>query len=120
MSLAQHYGLMTLNLLFASLCKKTVSGTELGAIVRDIQDRNPNFSALRPFQERTAKTPSPAVLIAACGGGKTVAAYEWAKQYEGRKLFFCYPTTGTASAGFADYLFAQSKLERDLIHSRRK
>ena len=98
--------------------QKTVSGTELGAIVRDIQDRNPNFSALRPFQERTAKTPSPAVLIAACGGGKTVAAYEWAKQYEGRKLFFCYPTTGTASAGFADYLFAQSKLERDLIHSR--
>ena len=90
----------------------------MGAIVRDIQGRNPNFSALRPFQERTAKTPSPAVLIAACGGGKTVAAYEWAKQYEGRKLFFCYPTTGTASAGFADYLFAQSQLERDLIHSR--
>lgn len=98
--------------------QKAVSGTELRAIVKAIQDKNSSFVALRPFQEHTAKTPSPAVLIAACGGGKTVAAYEWAKQYEGRKLFFCYPTTGTASAGFADYLFAQSGLERDLIHGR--
>ncbi len=98
--------------------QKTASGTELEAIVGGIRNKNPNFIALRPFQEQTAKTLSPAILIAACGGGKTVAAYEWAKQYEGRKLFFCYPTTGTASAGFADYLFAQSELERDLIHSR--
>ena len=98
--------------------QKTASGTELEAIVRGIRNKTPNFVALRPFQEQAAKTPSPAVLIAACGGGKTVAAYEWAKQYEGKKLFFCYPTTGTASAGFADYLFAQSELERDLIHSR--
>ena len=98
--------------------QKTVSASDLGKIVQGMQDKNPNFVALRPFQKRTAETPSPAVLIAACGGGKTVAAYEWAKQYEGRKLFFCYPTTGTASAGFADYLFAQSALERDLIHSR--
>ena len=98
--------------------QKAVSGTELGAIVKEMQNKNPNFVALRPFQEQTAKTPSPTVLIAACGGGKTVAAYEWARQYAGRKLFFCYPTTGTASAGFADYLFAQSGLERDLIHSR--
>ena len=98
--------------------QKTVSRAELGTVVQKIRDENPNFTTLRPFQEQMAKTPSPAVLIAACGGGKTVAAYEWAKQYEGRKLFFCYPTTGTASAGFADYLFAQSDLERDLIHSR--
>ena len=98
--------------------QKTVSASDLREIVQGMQAKNPNFVALRPFQRRTAETPSPAVLIAACGGGKTVAAYEWAKQYEGRKLFFCYPTTGTASAGFADYLFAQSKLERDLIHSR--
>ena len=98
--------------------QKTVSGAELEAIVRGIREKTPNFVALRPFQEQASKTPSPAILVAACGGGKTVAAYEWAKQYEGRKLFFCYPTTGTASAGFTDYLFAQSALERDLIHSR--
>ena len=98
--------------------QKTASGTELEAIVRGVREKTPAFVALRPFQEQASNTPSPAILIAACGGGKTVAAYEWAKQYEGRKLFFCYPTTGTASAGFTDYLFAQSELERDLIHSR--
>ena len=98
--------------------QKTVNREELEAIVTEIRNKDPNFVALRPFQKQTAKTPSPAVLIAACGGGKTVAAYEWAKQYKGQKLFFCYPTTGTASAGFADYLFAQSELERDLIHGR--
>ena len=98
--------------------QKTVNEAELEAIVREMRNKNSAFVALRPFQEQTAKTRSPAILIAACGGGKTVAAYEWAKQHEGQKLFFCYPTTGTASAGFADYLFAQSELERDLIHSR--
>ena len=98
--------------------RKTVDATDLTAIVQAMRVKTPTFNTLRPFQVQTAKTASPAVLIAACGGGKTVAAYEWAKQYKGRKLFFCYPTTGTASAGFADYLFAQSELERDLIHSR--
>ena len=60
------------------------------------------------------------VLEAACGGGKTIAAYEWARKHAkaGRKLVFCYPTTGTAAAGFDDYLFAQDRLERDLITSR--
>ena len=98
--------------------RKTADATDLTAIVQAMRVKTPTFSTLRPFQVQAAHTPSPALLIAACGGGKTVAAYQWAKQYEGRKLFFCYPTTGTASAGFADYLFAQSDLERALIHSR--
>ena len=33
-------------------------------------------------------------------------------------MIFCYPTTGTAAAGFDDYLFAQEELERDLMTSR--
>ena len=76
---------------------------------------------LYPFQcnVRTARKPC-VVLEAACGGGKTIAAYEWARQYAdaGRKLIICYPTTGTAAAGFDDYLFVQDELERDLISSR--
>ena len=76
---------------------------------------------LRPFQRavRSARG-SRVILEAACGGGKTIAAYEWAQQHvlAGRKLVFCYPTTGTAAAGFDDYLFMQEELERDLITSR--
>ena len=43
----------------------------------------------------------------------------WAKRWaHGKKLFFAYPTTGTASAGFEDYLLAQTRLARTLIHGR--
>src|SRR5208337_661518 len=53
------------------------------------------------------------------GNKKTTAAYMWAKTWaKGKKLFFCYPTTGTASAGFEDYLLAQDQLTRELIHGR--
>ena len=42
--------------------QKTASGTELEAIVRGIREKTPNFLALRPFQEVTAKTLSPRYL----------------------------------------------------------
>jgi CRISPR-associated endonuclease/helicase Cas3 len=35
----------------------------------------------------------------------------------GRKLFFCYPTTGTASQGYLDYA-AETEIESRLMHSR--
>ena len=76
---------------------------------------------LYPFQRNVRAARKPCVVLeAACGGGKTIAAYEWARQYAdaGRKLIICYPTTGTAAAGFDAYLFAQEELERGLISSR--
>ena len=74
----------------------------------------------RSFQARVGETASPvSVVVAGCGNGKTVAAYLWAKRWAtGRKLFFAYPTTGTTSAGFEDYLLAQTHLEQALIHGR--
>jgi CRISPR-associated endonuclease/helicase Cas3 len=55
---------------------------------------------------------------AGCGSGKTTAAYLWASQRGDRKkLFFCYPTTGTATEGFADYVLPGS-IEGRLIHGR--
>lgn len=72
------------------------------------------------FQERVAASRDRVTLVTAgCGNGKTLAAYRWAQHHAaGRKLVFCYPTTGTTTAGFADYLLAQSELERALLHSR--
>ena len=59
------------------------------------------------------------LVEAGCGNGKTLAAYMWARRHAaGRRLVFCYPTTGTTSAGFQDYLLAQTDLERALMHSR--
>ncbi|WP_299072475.1 CRISPR-associated helicase Cas3' [Accumulibacter sp.] len=74
---------------------------------------------LRPFQQAIADSPARITLVeAGCGSGKTVAAYSWAaNRLAGRKLFFCYPSTGTASEGFVDYV-ADSVVESELIHSR--
>jgi CRISPR-associated endonuclease/helicase Cas3 len=74
---------------------------------------------LRLFQEDVAISELPVTLArAGCGSGKTTAAYLWASSRgDGRKLFFCYPTTGTATEGFGDYVLPGS-LEGRLIHGR--
>lgn len=74
---------------------------------------------LRPFQEELGKTTARVVLAeAGCGSGKTLGAYVWAAQRApGKRLFFSYPTTGTATEGFRDYLI-EPTLDARLVHSR--
>lgn len=79
----------------------------------------------RPFQVEVAASTAPVTYVkAGCGSGKTIAAYMWAaQQHPTRRLYFCYPTTGTATEGFRDYLFepdgALGALGAKLFHSRR-
>jgi CRISPR-associated endonuclease/helicase Cas3 len=59
------------------------------------------------------------IVIAGCGNGKTTAAYLWAQPHGvGRKLWFTYPTTGTASAGYRGYLYDHPDLLSALMHGR--
>jgi CRISPR-associated endonuclease/helicase Cas3 len=73
-----------------------------------------------PFQEVVGASTRPAtIVIAGCGNGKTTAAYLWAQRHaKGRKLWFTYPTTGTASAGYKGYLYDHPDLQAVLIHMR--
>lgn len=73
---------------------------------------------LRPFQNHLAESSTRVTLArAGCGAGKTLGAYAWAKHHaDGRKLFFCYPTTGTSTEGFIDYV--HGKADAALLHSR--
>ena len=86
-------------------------------IERIIQERL-NGNILRPFQENLANSKARVTLArAGCGTGKTLGAYAWAKhRANGRKLFFCYPTTGTSTEGFIDYVHGQA--DAALLHSR--
>lgn len=63
---------------------------------------------LATFQKQIAKQGSKALLLAACGAGKTLGAWKWAEQqsreYEIGKVIFLYPTRGTATEGFRDYV----------------
>lgn len=93
----------------------------------------------RDFQTEVAEHPDEVVFVkAGCGTGKTVAAYmRAANRWAGRRLYFCYPTTGTATEGFKDYLHPEMpekpagdtpekaaertrliELNTDLFHSR--
>lgn len=75
---------------------------------------------LHPFQRRAAELGPRALLIAGCGSGKTLAAWSWAKrQLAERKLghvLFLYPTRGTATEGFRDYVAWAPEQEGALVH----
>jgi len=91
------------------------SAGELRAVV----DARLAGARLRPFQDEVAGRTERVVFVrAGCGSGKTLAAYLWAsRRAPGRRLFFCYPTTGTATEGYRDYLKDPS-LDAELIHGR--
>ena len=63
---------------------------------------------LHNFQKLAAQQGARVLLLAACGAGKTLAAWKWAeeqvKHYKVGKVIFLYPTRGTATEGFKDYV----------------
>jgi CRISPR-associated endonuclease/helicase Cas3 len=73
----------------------------------------------RPFQEAIGRSRKRVTLVeAGCGTGKTAAAYMWAAHHANdKKLFFCYPTTGTATEGYLGYVH-ETEVEAKLVHSR--
>ncbi|HVX14815.1 MAG TPA: CRISPR-associated helicase Cas3' [Pirellulales bacterium] len=75
----------------------------------------------RGFQRSVADSTAPITYVkAGCGTGKTAAAYMWAADnYPTRRLYFCYPTTGTATEGFKDYLFAPESDPEKTPHCER-
>ncbi|MDG7011940.1 MAG: CRISPR-associated helicase Cas3' [Nitrososphaerota archaeon] len=88
-----------------------------GEILR-VAEKSLKGKAPRRFQEEVARARSRVALVqAGCGTGKTAAAYLWAaEKARGRKVFFCYPTTGTATQGYAEHVL--EGIDSRLIHSR--
>ena len=92
-----------------------VSTTQLQEVV----NARLNGKEPRLFQKQIGQSIRRVTLVeAGCGTGKTAAAYLWAAQHaHEKKLFFCYPTTGTATEGFLGYVH-ESDVEAKLMHSR--
>jgi CRISPR-associated endonuclease/helicase Cas3 len=86
--------------------------------IQEVIDVRRGEHELRQFQIDLGNASQRVSLArAGCGTGKTLGAYNWAKTHAvGRKLFFCYPTTGTSTEGFLDYVHNQ--VESVLLHSR--
>ena len=98
---------------------------QIGTIVSEgLRDEAGTQRPLRPFQESVAKNAGEVTFVrAGCGSGKTIAAWNWAyERCPGKRLYFCYPTTGTATEGFRDYLFdpigKEGMFGAELFHGR--
>ncbi len=76
------------------------------------------------FQAGAANLGPRALLLAGCGSGKTLAAWRWAQaQLHERDLahvVFLYPTKGTATEGFRDYVAWAPETEAALVHGSAK
>ena len=87
---------------------KAIAPTEIADKI--IQPRLEQIQAkdLREFQKQLALQGSKTLLLSACGSGKTLAAWKWAEvqsqTYNIGKVIFLYPTRGTATEGFRDYV----------------
>ncbi|MCY3729209.1 MAG: CRISPR-associated helicase Cas3' [Nitrospira sp.] len=99
--------------------RKALSQRPTSDQLQKIIDERLKGMPLRPFQEALGKAATRVVLAqAGCGSGKTLGAYVWAAQRApGKRLFFSYPTTGTATEGFRGYLIDPT-LNTRLVHSR--
>ncbi len=72
------------------------------------------------FQRGIADLSDRALLLAACGSGKTLAAWRWIQaRLEHRprqRVIFLYPTRATATEGFRDYVSHAPESDAALLH----
>lgn len=85
-----------------------------------IAERSGTAVSLQPFQVEVAQQGPRVLLLAGCGMGKTLAAWSWAKEQAQTRAFgkvlFLYPTRGTATEGFRDYVGWAPETEASLVH----
>ncbi len=74
----------------------------------------------KPFQSASEQLPERALMLASCGSGKTLAAWRWIKARTAKRpvarVIFLYPTRGTATEGFRDYVSWAPEADAALVH----
>ena len=87
--------------------------------VREIEQRKGRFK-WSDFQIAAEDLGRLALLLAPCGSGKTLAAWRWIKarlkQQPAARVIFLYPTRGTATEGFRDYVSWAPEADASLLH----
>jgi CRISPR-associated endonuclease/helicase Cas3 len=90
------------------LTPEDIARSVLDPRARQIQRLTGKDFSLHEFQRRAAEQGPRALLLAACGAGKTMAAWKWAeaqvRERDIGRVIFLYPTRGTATEGFRDYV----------------
>ncbi len=86
--------------------------------VRQITNESGSFK-WQKFQNKAEVLGERALLISSCGSGKTLAAWRWIKGQTCRpvaRVIFLYPTRGTATEGFRDYVSWAPEADAALMH----
>ena len=86
---------------------------------RQIQQKTQKEFKLKSFQEKAVDLSSRLLLLSGYGTGKTIFAYKWMqgvlKDYQVGHIIFLYPTRGTATEGFKDYISWCPEAEASLL-----
>ena len=87
---------------------------------RRIAELGGRWKGWHGFQEGASEVGRRGLLLAACGAGKTLAAWRWASAVSQReeiaRVIFLYPTRGTATEGFRDYVGHAPEEQTALVH----
>jgi CRISPR-associated endonuclease/helicase Cas3 len=109
----------------ADLFRDELTGRDIDAFVLQPRTHAIQAATGKPFkamdfQARAATLPKRSLLVAPCGAGKTLAAWYWVKgclcECPSRNALFLYPTRGTATEGFRDYVSWAPESEAALAH----
>lgn len=102
----------------SSISEQDIEKNIIKPRIKQLDEKKP--FALHPFQEQAASLGARALLIAPCGSGKTLAAWKWAaaqaREREIGRVIFLYPTRGSATEGFRDYVGWAPEAEAKLVH----
>ncbi|MBW4603960.1 MAG: CRISPR-associated helicase Cas3' [Calothrix sp. FI2-JRJ7] len=74
---------------------------------------------LKQFQKKAQEQGDRLLLISGCGSGKTIFGYKWHQAALSRNevghVIFLYPTRGTATQGFKDYVSWAPETDASLV-----
>lgn len=88
--------------------------------IADIESKSKKTFKWNDFQHGVANLPDRTLLLAACGSGKTLAAWRWIQarleQRPRQRVIFLYPTRATANEGFRDYVSHAPEADAALLH----
>lgn len=75
---------------------------------KEIEKKSGTKFELKEFQKKAKDLGDRALLLSGCGTGKTIFGYKWHQaalsHHQAGHVIFLYPTRGTATEGFKDYV----------------
>lgn len=88
--------------------------------IKEVESKSGQAFKWHDFQRAADELGERALLLSGCGTGKTLAAWRWIRSQLGRRsasrALFLYPTRGTATEGFRDYVSWAGGEDAALLH----